>query len=173
MAVQGDYLGMTLAVDDLDVENLEYFAYAAKHDFHLQRCKQCNYLTYPPRTACPWCTAADFTWVPVEGKGTVHSYGEVHQPIQPGFRPYAPYMLLLVELDTQCGAPGEYDALRVMGNLCTPDGEFAAPALVKQVGIGTRVRMVFRDVAEGLSLPQWTIDEEAEQPTPWRYPQED
>ena len=45
--------------------------------------------------------------------------------------------------------------------------------MVKTVGIGTRVRMVFTDVAAGLSLPQWTIDEAATQPAkPWRYPQE-
>jgi len=43
----------------------------------------------------------------------------------------------------------------------------------KSVGIGTRCGMVFSDVADGLSLPQWTIDETATQPAkPWRYPQE-
>jgi hypothetical protein len=45
--------------------------------------------------------------------------------------------------------------------------------MVKRVGIGTRVRMVFTDVAPGLSLPQWTIDDTAKQPDKlWRYPQE-
>jgi hypothetical protein len=45
--------------------------------------------------------------------------------------------------------------------------------MVRRVGIGTRVRMVFTDVTPGLSLPQWTIDETAQQPAkPWRYPQE-
>jgi hypothetical protein len=44
---------------------------------------------------------------------------------------------------------------------------------VKSVGIGTRVRMVFADVAPGLAIPHWTIDEAAPQPAkPWRYPQE-
>jgi hypothetical protein len=43
---------------------------------------------------------------------------------------------------------------------------------VRQVGIGTRVRMVFADVAPGLALPQWTLDEAAPPATPWRYPQE-
>jgi hypothetical protein len=63
--------------------------------------------------------------------------------------------------------------LRVAGNLCTPDGKLAPPDMVKRVGIGTRVRMVFTDVAEGLALPQWTIDETAQQPpNVWRYPQE-
>jgi hypothetical protein len=32
--------------------------------------------------------------------------------------------------------------------------------------------MVFSDVAPGLALPQWTIDEAAAVGTPWRYPQE-
>jgi uncharacterized protein len=45
--------------------------------------------------------------------------------------------------------------------------------VVKRIGIGSRMRMVFSDVAPGLSLPQWTIDEGAPQPAkPWRYPQE-
>jgi hypothetical protein len=33
--------------------------------------------------------------------------------------------------------------------------------------------MVFVDAGEGLSIPQWTLDESAAQPAnPWRYPQE-
>ena len=45
--------------------------------------------------------------------------------------------------------------------------------MIKQVGIGTRVRMVFSEVTNGFALPHWTIDEDAEQPeSPWRYPQE-
>ncbi len=45
--------------------------------------------------------------------------------------------------------------------------------MVRRVGIGSRVRMVFSDVTEGLALPQWTIDESATQPANvWRYPQE-
>jgi len=47
------------------------------------------------------------------------------------------------------------------------------PELVKQVGIGTHVRMVFSDVSDGIALPQWTIDETAQQPAKvWRYAQE-
>ncbi len=63
--------------------------------------------------------------------------------------------------------------MRVIGNLTTPEGILASPDVVKRVGIGSRMRMVFSDVAPGLSLPQWTIDEGAPQPAkPWRYPQE-
>jgi len=38
MTVQATYLGMPLAIDDLDVENLAYFKHCAAHDFRLQRC---------------------------------------------------------------------------------------------------------------------------------------
>jgi uncharacterized protein len=61
----------------------------------------------------------------------------------------------------------------VVGNLTTPGGKLAPPDMVARVGIGSRMRMVFSDVATGLSLPQWTLDEAAAQPAqPWRYPQE-
>ncbi|HET6606926.1 MAG TPA: OB-fold domain-containing protein [Rhodopila sp.] len=170
MSVSGNYLGMTLSLDDLDHENLDYFRHCAEHDFHLQRCDDCRLLRYPPTTACPWCASPKATWTKVEGKGEVHSYEEVHHAIQPAFRNHTPYLVLLIDLDTQRGQPSEHEALRVIGNLVTPDGILAPPETVARVGIGTRVRMVFTDVAENLSLPQWTIDEEASQPAkPWRY----
>jgi uncharacterized OB-fold protein len=173
MAIQADYLGMPLDINDLDVENLAYFKHCAAHQFHLQRCGNCGLLRYPPTTACPWCMSPKSAWVPVEGKGAVHSYTEVHHAIQPAFKKHTPYLVLLVDLDTQKGKPTEHEALRVLGNLATPDGTLAPPEMVRRVGIGTRVRMVFSDVTAGLSLPQWTIDEAATQPErPWRYPQE-
>ena len=103
----------------------------------------------------------------------MHSYSEVQHAIQPAFRDFTPYLILLVDLDTQKGQPTPEEALRVVGNLTTRDGQLAPPDQVRRVGIGTRVRMVFTDVASGLALPQWTIDETAPQPAQgWRYPQE-
>ena len=173
MAVQGNYMGMALSVDDLDGENIAFFKHCADHNFHLQKCDDCKLLRYPPTTACPWCASANATWTAVEGKGRVYSYNEVHHAIQPAFKAKTPYMLLLVELDTQKGKPTEDEGIRVAANLTLPNGEFAPPDAVKRVGIGSRMRMVFADVGPGLSLPQWTLDESAAQPaTPWRYPQE-
>jgi uncharacterized OB-fold protein len=171
MAIRGDYLNMALSIDDLDGENVEYFRHCAEHKFHLQQCDDCKLLRYPPTTACPWCSGLSSHWTPVEGKGEVHSYEEVHHGIQPAFQARVPYMVLLVDLDTQKGKPTEHEALRVVGNLTTPDGTLAPPDMVKQVGIGSRMRMVFSDVAAGIALPQWTLDENAQQPAkPWRYP---
>ena len=173
MAIQATYLGMPLDLNDLDVENLAYFKYCAAHDFHLQACAKCGLLRYPPTTACPWCAHLESRWQAVDARGTVHSYTEVHHAIQPAFKKYVPYLVLLVDLDTQKAKPGEHEALRVLANLATPDGVLAPPDMVRKVGIGTRVRMVFADVAPGLAIPLWTLDETATQPAkPWRYPQE-
>ena len=173
MPVQGEYMGMLLTIDDLDGENRAYFDYCAGGEFRLQRSRNSGLLRYPPTTACPWTGERESDWVVVEGKGTVHSYGEVHHAIQRAFKGKVQYLILLVELDTQKGRPSEHDALRVGGNLVASDGSFASPEQIRQVGIGTRVRMVMSEVAEGLALPQWTVDEQAEQPlSPWRYPQE-
>lgn len=173
MSLTGEFLGMPLSIDDLDHENLEYFRACGQHEFRLQRCVACGLLRYPPGTACPWCTGREFEWTPVEPRGEVHSYGEVHQAIQPAFREHTPYMVLLVELDTQKGQPTPDEGIRVIGNLVTPSGDMAPPELVRQVGIGSRMRMVFVDAGEGMAIPQWTLDENAQQPAnPWRYPQE-
>ena len=172
MGLNATYLGMPLDVNELDAENIEYFRHCAAHAFHLQQCAACGLVRYPPTTACPWCAELSSRWVPVEGRGSVHSYTEVHHAIQPAFRGHTPYLILLVDLDTQKGKPTAEEALRVVGNLVTQDGVLALPDQVRRVGIGTRVRMVFTDVAPGLSLPQWTIDEAANAGvTAWRYPE--
>jgi uncharacterized OB-fold protein len=171
MALEGEYLGMPVRIDDLDQDNLAFFSWCGRHELRLQQCTSCGLKRCPPTTACPFCADPDSTWEPVSGRGTVYSYGEVHHAIQPVFRQYAPYLLLLVELDEQRNEPAEFDGLRFQGNLATPDGELASPALVRQVGIGTRVKVVFKDIGDGIALPLWTVDEEAEQPaSPWRYP---
>ena len=169
--ITAEYLGMPLEInDELDHENKDYFAHCAKHEFRLQRCCNCHLFRYPPQTTCPWCTEGKSDWVAVEGKGTVHSYTEVHHAIQPAFKKHVPYLILLVELDTQSGKPTPHEALRVIGNLTAPDGVLAPQKDVARVGIGTRMRMVFTDVAPGLSIPQWTIDEGATgKADVWRY----
>ena len=171
MPLTGDYLGMPVHVDELDQENHAFFGWCGKHELRVQQCKSCGLKRVPPTTACPFCAHGESTWEPVSGKGTVYSYGEVHHAIQPMFRKYTPYLLLLVELDEQRNEPAEFDGLRLQSNLVTADGDLAPPEMVQTVGIGTRVRVVFKDIGDGIAVPLWTVDDEAEQPdSPWRYP---
>ena len=170
--MEGTYLGMALSVDEAtDKENAAYFSFCAQGEFRLQRGRKSGLLRYPPTTACPWTRDRDYDWVAVEGRGAVHSYSKVHHAIQPAFQAHVPYLILLVDLDTQLGQPTEHEALRIGGNLVDREGNLAGPELVERVGIGTRVRMVFSRVNDELAIPNWMIDEQALQPEhPWRYP---
>lgn len=120
--------------------------------------------------SCPWCASPDSEWSSVDGRGEVHTYSEVHHAVQPGLAQHLPYLVLIVDLDVQRGLPSPHQALRVVGNLVDSEGNLASTADIEAVGIGTRVRLVFTDVAPGLALPQWTIDKDAHQPAaPWRW----
>ena len=165
--IQAQYLGMPLQVADLDHENLEYFKYCAAHDFHLQACAGCGRLRYPPTTACPWCATLESAWRRVEGKGAVHSYTEVHHAIQPGFKEWTPYAVVLVELDEQRGQPTPDEALRVIANLVTPE---LRPEPEQNVAIGKRVRVVFQDLSADFALPQFTLTDEPAEGRVWRFP---
>ena len=173
MGIQATYLGMPLRIDDLDVENLAYFKHCAAHDFHLQKRCACGLLRYPPTTACPWCMSPKSHWVPVDARGAVHSYTEVHHAIQPAFKAHTPYLILLVDLDTQKGKPTEHEALRVVGNLATPDGKLAPPEMVRRSASARACAW-----CSPTPVPAWRCrngpsTRAATQPDkPWRYPQE-
>jgi uncharacterized protein len=166
------YLGMTLSIAELDSENAAYFRFCANGELRLQRCKACALVRYPPGPACPWCSGNALDWVPVHGRGTVYSYTEVRHAVQPAFRAHVPYLALLVELDDQRGKPTEHEAIRMIGNLAMADGTLAPPELVRTVGIGSRVRIVFAVAGPDIAIPHWTLDESFTPATsPWRYPE--
>ena len=106
MTMNGEYLDMLVAIDDLDKSNQEFYSHCGTGTLHLQFCSSCALMRYPTTTACPWCASPDYDWRPVSGNGTIYSYCEVHHAIQPVFRQFLPYMILLVELDEQAGEPG-------------------------------------------------------------------
>ncbi|HJL51590.1 MAG TPA: OB-fold domain-containing protein [Arenicellales bacterium] len=171
MVAVGEYLGMPVNFDGLDKENVTFFRHCGSGQLHLQCCDDCGLKRYPPTTACPFCASPAATWEPVEGLGTLYSYAEVHHAIQPAFKAFTPYLLLLVELDEQRNLPDEFDGLRLQGNLVTPTGDMASPVQVERVGIGMRLRVVYKDLGDGFALPQWMIDEDSAQPEVWRYPE--
>ena len=107
--MQVEYRGMHLIVPANDTEWKGYFEAAREHRLVLKQCRDCGQLRYPPGAACPWCTSRQWTWQEVSGKGTIHSYEIVVQAIQAGFRDWAPYPVVLVELDEQRAIGAEVD----------------------------------------------------------------
>ena len=73
-----------------------------------QRCAQCRYWMHPHGVMCPQCHAKEFTYEPVSGKATLHTYSVNHQAWMPG--PELPYVVAIVELPEQ-------EALRLTTNL--------------------------------------------------------
>jgi uncharacterized OB-fold protein len=160
--------GMNLVVPENDSEWREYFALARSHRLMLRRCVDCALLRYPPSHGCPWCASLEWTWQEVSGRGHVYSYEIVVHAIQPGFKDAAPYPVVLVELDEQRGRPTPDEALRVIGNLVTPDLRFERE---DRVAIGKRVRVVFEDLADDFALPQFTLTDEPPEGRVWRLPE--
>jgi len=160
--------GMTLLLPENDGEWTDYFAHARAHRLVMRQCSACGLMRYPPSHACPWCMDLGWTWREVSGRGTIYSYEVVAHAIQPGFKDAVPYVVVLVELDEQRGRPTSDEALRVIGNLVTPDGSLEDAA---RVAIGGRVRVTFHDLAAHFALPQFTLTDEPPEGRVWRLPE--
>ena len=87
--------------------------------------------------------------------------------IQPGFKEWTPYAVVLVELDEQRGKPTEHEALRIIANLLTPE---LRPEPEANVAIGKRVRVIFQDLSEDFALPQFTLTGEPPEGRVWSFP---
>ena len=79
---------------------------------------------------------------------------------------WVPYPIVLVELDEQRGQPTPEDGLRITANLV--DGEMS-PEKEENVAIGARVDVVFLDLENGLTLPQFRLSGEPPEGPVWRY----
>jgi uncharacterized OB-fold protein len=162
-----EYRGMQLIVPENDSEFLGYFEAARQHKLVMKKCAACNLMRYPPGSGCPWCMSLEWTWQEVSGKGTIYSYEIIVHAIQPGFRAVAPYPVVVVELDEQRGVPTEHEGLRLVANLV--DAQFH-PEAEQNVAIGKRVHVVFQDINEEFTLPQFALSNEPPEGPVWQFP---
>src|SRR5882757_6525205 len=82
-----------------DDQSRPFFDGASRDLLVLQRCARCGVLTWPVRSRCPECWAADMEWTPAAGTGTVFAYSIVHQLYHPALAADIPYNVCLIELD--------------------------------------------------------------------------
>lgn len=162
-----EYRGMALIVPETDSEWRGYFEAARAGRLVVRRCGECGLLRYPPGAACPWCASLAWSWQAVSGRGTIYSYEIVVQAIQPGFRDWAPYPVVVVELDEQHGVPTPDDGVRLVANLLRPD---VTPEAEERVAIGARVEVVFQPIARDFVLPQFRLADERPSGPLWRFP---
>tara|TARA_B100000315_G_scaffold113591_1_gene104119 strand:+ start:850 stop:1353 length:504 start_codon:yes stop_codon:yes gene_type:complete len=162
-----EYRGQRISISEDDTEYKGYFDAAREHRLVVKRCLDCGRLRGEPGPGCPWCTSLKWEWHQVSGKGTIYSYQIVAHTVIPGFRDWAPFPIVLVELDEQSGEPNPGDGLRITANLLD---ESMGPEKEENVAIGSRVEVVFLEGEDGFFLPQFKLSGEAPQGQVWRYP---
>ena len=161
------YRGMALIVPETDSEWHGYFQAAREGRLVVRRCADCRRLRYPPGAGCPWCASLAWTWATVSGRGTIHSYVIVVQAIQPGFRDWAPYPVVVVELDEQRGEPTPDDGVRLVTNLVTRDFE---PEREERSRSARASRSASSHSAPEGALPQFRLAGEPPTAPLWRLP---
>ncbi|MDO8568298.1 MAG: Zn-ribbon domain-containing OB-fold protein [Dehalococcoidales bacterium] len=111
---------------------------AKKHQFVIQKCKDCGHYQFYPRWVCAECWSENLEWVKSEGRGVIYSYTTVHRPPMKAFQPDVPYTLALIDLKE-----GPRMLSAVIG--CKPE----------DVKIGMPVKVTFDDITAEVSLPKF------------------
>lgn len=115
-----------------------FFAAAKRRQLAVQRCRQCGTHRFPAREICSACLSRAADWVPVSGEGEVFSYNVMHQVYHPGFADEVPYAVVVVKLT---------EGAKMTSNL--------AGVPVRDIRIGMRVRVVFEDISDEVTLPKF------------------
>ncbi len=84
------------------------------------KCKDCGFVTAPPRLACRKCGNQDAEVVELSGKGKIVTFTSVHIPPE-SRRGQTPYLVVMVELD---------EGPWIMGNLNGTDPANATMELI-------------------------------------------
>lgn len=81
-----------------DEESREFYEGARRHELMLMRCRSCRAWRLPSRPRCPDCWSTETEWSRASGRGTLYSFGIMHQKF-PGFAEDVPYNYAVVELE--------------------------------------------------------------------------
>jgi uncharacterized OB-fold protein len=122
----------------VDADSAPYWAATLEGRLLLPRCASCARFIFYPRAVCPYCMSRDLPWEQLSGLGTVYTYTIVHKA-PPGFHDEVPYAVASVDLD---------EGVRMMTRI--------VDCPVEEVTIGSRVRVVFRDLSQDAALPCFT-----------------
>ena len=119
--------------DDPDLD--PFWEGCKRHEFMLQRCKECSWYQWHPRMFCGNCQSDNTEWLKSPGTGKIYSYTVVHQAAHSFFREKVPYVVGYIELD---------EGFCVMSNVVDVDP--------KAVHVGMPVKVDFEDVTSDFSV---------------------
>ena len=141
-----------------DPDTREWWDATRQHKYLVPMCNQCGHKWFPPNIpACSRCMSMDTGWFETAGKGVIHSYVVVTQPIVGAFVESVPYVVAVIELDDCKEADGT--VTRVAGVLTNDEAEAA---------IGLPVEVLFEATTDPkIVMPRWRISGNAE--NTWKF----
>ena len=117
-----------------------YWEKCKKHELWLRYCKRCEKAYFYPRDLCPACFGRETGWIQATGKGTIYTYGIVHQIPRPNYSGPLPFVIAMVQLEEGPIMPT---------NLVDVEPEPTA------INVGMPVEVTFDDITENISLPKF------------------
>lgn len=117
-----------------------HWAAAREGRLAMQRCAACRYVRWPAAHACPECLMEGGAWTTLSGAGTIWSYVVYEQALHPAFEGQTPYAVGLIRLDEGPMIHGRLES--------RPDA----------LACGDRVRVVFAELAPGVSVPRFRVE---------------
>ncbi len=123
----------------IDVLNQPFWDAALDNRLVVHTCTACGDTRFPPSPVCPKCLSPDQAWKDASGRGTLQSWIDFHRAYWDGFNDSLPYRVCLVRLD---------EGPLLVSNL-VGDSDNAR--------LGAAVKVVFEPVADGLTLPKFTL----------------
>ena len=89
----------SLPIPVADEASAPFYAGAKEGRLMLVRCSQCGRHRLPGRERCADCWSTDSEWAQASGRGTLYSFGIMHQQYDPAFADVIPYNYATVELE--------------------------------------------------------------------------
>jgi uncharacterized OB-fold protein len=117
-----------------------YFRACASGELRIPHCAGCGWWQWPPRSICPQCHADAWTWDKAGETATLYSWTTVWRPGLAYFDDQVPFAIVVVELDA---VPN----VRMLSN--------SVDCLPGDLEIGLRLEVIFRQVADNVTLPYW------------------
>ncbi len=141
-----------------DPDTREWWEGARQRKYLVRKCDRCGHKWFPPGIpACARCMSMDIGWFETAGKGVIHSYVVVTQPIVGAFIGAVPYVVAIIELDDCREADGS--VTRVAGVMTNEESEIA---------IGLPCEAVFEETADAkIVMPRWRVSGAAADT--WRF----
>jgi len=125
-------------IPQADEESREFYEGARRHELMLMRCRKCGTWRLPSRPRCHECWSTETEWARASGRGTLYSFGLMHQKF-PGFEEEIPYNYALVELE---------EGPRIVTNVVGVPNE--------ELRVGMPVVAYYDDVSEDTTLVRFT-----------------